>query len=315
MTPYVRIARRRLARLAAQARAARQQQQQRAAAAVSTLPSASASVSVGGTLRILAHQDDDLLFQSLSLQADVDERTPMTTVYLTAGDDDDEEWYWKAREAGVRAAYAAMLGVGDVWLDEERSLSVGPGAPAIPVAQATLAAAPRVRLLFLRLPDGGVDGAGGRRSGGASLRRLWEGGQSTITAVDGSATHTLASLHAALRSIMDETRPTRILTLDHIGAFGDGDHSDHHVAAYLAERVHAEGRPAGSGAPSFAGYRGYTLERFPANLSSKQIAAKEAAFFVYAQSDWKTCATERACMVRPEGAWLTREYEVSRVTA
>ncbi|RKR76685.1 PIG-L family deacetylase [Frondihabitans australicus] len=298
------LAWRRVRRAAARLRAWRQRSSL-AAVAVSSLPSG--STVTGGTLRIVAHQDDDLLFQSLSLQADAEGRSPMTTVYLTAGDDDDEEWYWRAREAGVRAAYAAMLGVGDVWLDEVRSLG------GVDVAQATLAAAPRVRLVFVRLPDGGIEGHGGSRSGGASLRKLWEGAQATITCVDGSATHTLASLTALLGELVAETAPRRILTLDHVGEFGDGDHSDHHVAAYLAEQVHA-GLEA-SGGPSFTGYRGYTIERFPANLSAEQIAAKEAAFFAYAVSDYKTCSSIRTCSVRPESLWLAREYEVSRVTA
>jgi hypothetical protein len=297
------LARRRLRRLAARLRAKRQ----RAAlsrVAVSSLPATTSPP--GGTLRVVAHQDDDLLFQSVSLLADIDERRPMITVYLTAGDDDDDEWYWRAREAGVRAAYAAMLGVGDVWLDGVRELG------GVPVATATLAAAPRVTLLFVRLPDGGIEGAGGERSGGASLKRLWEGDQPTITCVDGSATHTLASLSRVLRELIDQTVPDRILSLDHVGVFGDGDHSDHHVAAYLAEQVHAA-LPADG--PSFTGYRGYTIERFPANLSAEQIAAKEAAFFTYALSDYKTCSSTRACAVRPESLWLTREYEVSRVSA
>jgi LmbE family N-acetylglucosaminyl deacetylase len=270
----------------------------------------------GGTLRILAHQDDDLLFQSRSLRADVAAGRPMTSLYLTAGDDDDEEWYWRAREAGIRAAYAAMLAVSDLWVDDVVELA---GAT---LARATLSDMPQVRLVFVRLPDGGVEGRGGTRSGGRSLRRLWEGADEAITAVDGSATYTLEGLQKVLGALVDETRPSRILTLDHVGTFGDGDHSDHHVAAYLAERAHADARAhdgvgdgdcdgAGVGV-EFAGYRGYPIANDEANLTAAEVADKEAAFFVYARSDWKTCRSTLGCSVRPEGAWLVREYEATR---
>jgi LmbE family N-acetylglucosaminyl deacetylase len=259
----------------------------------------------GGTLRILAHQDDDLLFQSRSLLKDVDDRSPMVTRYVTAGDDDDDEGYWRAREAGIRAAYAALVGVGDVWLDSTRDID------GVPVAQATLAAAPRVRLLFLRLPDGGVDGQGGERSGNSSLQRLWEGEIPSLTAVDGSATLTLAGLNGLLGSLVASVRPTRILTLDHTGGFDDGDHSDHHVVAYLAERAHASA-PSGV---SFTGFRGYPIRELPANLSAAEVLVKETAFFVYAQSDYKTCASVRECRIQPEALWLRREYEAVRVRA
>lgn len=308
MRRFAFLAGRRLRRAAARVRAARQRRRLSVSASTLQAPAplaAAAPPAVGGTLRIVAHQDDDLLFQSVSLQADVDEGHRMTTIYLTAGDDDDDEWYWRAREAGVRAAYAALLGVDDRWIDDVRTLA------GTPVAQATLVDAPRVRLLFVRLPDGGIEGDGGARSGHSSLRRLWEGAQASMSTVDGTATHTLDGLVAMLGELVAQVGPERILSLDHVGTFGDGDHSDHHVVAYLAERVHAEA----ASTAVFQGYRGYTIERFPANLSAGQVAAKEAAFFAYAESDYKTCHTQRTCVVRPESLWMAREYEVSRVAA
>lgn len=302
MRGYLRLVRFRFARMAARGRALRQRSRIQATA-VKVLPDRGDIT--GGTLRILAHQDDDLLFQSRSLRQDVDDRSPMTTLYVTAGDDDDDEWYWRAREAGIRAAYAALLGVGDVWLDSVRRLD------GVDVAQATLAAAPRIRLLFLRLPDGGTDGHGGERSGHASLQRLWEGEVGSLTAVDGSATLTLARLNDVLRELVRVVRPSRILTLDHRGPFGDGDHSDHHAVAYLAERA-AEAEAPGA---AFTEFRGYPIQELPANLSAAEALAKETAFFVYALSDYKTCASVRECRVQPEALWLRREYEVARVDA
>ncbi|ARC57760.1 Mycothiol S-conjugate amidase [Frondihabitans sp. 762G35] len=262
----------------------------------------SGGAALGGTVAILAHQDDDLLFQSRSVQADATAGRALVNAYLTAGDDDDESWYWQAREAGARAAYAALLGVADAWSTSVVTLG------GRSVTRVVLDAAPHVVLYFFRLPDGGMDGSGGVRSGGASLRKLWDGTIDTIAAVDGSATHTLASLQEALHELLRAHRPDRITTLDHVGGFDDGDHADHHAVAYLAERVDR----VYDVPHSFAGYRGYPIEGEPANLAPHETAAKEAIFFVYARSDYKTCASSGSCAHRPEGAWLSREYEARR---
>lgn len=256
---------------------------------------------IGGTLTLVAHPDDDLLFLSTSLARDAAAGRRMITVYLTAGDDDDGDWYWRAREAGVRAAYAKLHGVEDRWILSSRMLA------GTSLSQATLAEVPRVGLLFLRLPGGRVDGSGNARNGFASLRRLWEGRIATISAVDETATHSLATLQDILRALLGEFRPDRITSTDHIGSFDDGDHSDHHVAGYLADRVQT-----GYEAPhEFAGYRGYPIDGLPPNLDVAQIAVKEGAFFAYAPSDYKAPQTPALARRDRVGAWLAREYEAT----
>lgn len=291
---------RRVDRVRGRLRAAQQRAHlARVSTVVAEAPSLASQVDTGGTVTIVAHQDDDLLFQSTTLARDAAEGRRVLTVYLTAGDDDDDSWYWQAREAGVRAAYADLHGVADRWIVATKTLG------GKPLTQATLVDAPHVSLLFLRLPDGRLEGQGGARSGFASLRKLWEGQIATISAVDGSATHSLASLHEILRAVLDEFRPDRITTTDHVGEFGDGDHSDHHVAGYLAARVRGD-----YAAPhEFAGFRGYPIEDLPSNLDPEQIALKERAFFVYAASDYKTPQTLEKAQSDQVGAWLTREYE------
>jgi LmbE family N-acetylglucosaminyl deacetylase len=255
-------------------------------------------VTQGGTLAIIPHQADDLLFFSTMLARDAREGRPVLTVHLTAGDDDDDDWYWRAREAGVRAAYAALHGVPDRWTVSTRIIADKP------LTYATLQGAKQVGLLFLRLPDGGLDGQGGARSGFASLRRLWEGDIATISAVDGSATQSLASLQEILRALLDEFRPDRIASTDHLGSFGDGDHSDHYVAGYLADLVQE-----GYAAPhEFVGFRGYEIEALPSNLAPADIAVKERAYFAYAASDYKTPQTLARARADLVGSWLTREY-------
>lgn len=292
---------RRVERTRARARAARERTRvaRDSVAGGEVSGAGAAAPTVGGTLAVLAHQDDDLLFASTSLARDAREGRRILTVYLTAGDDDDDEWYWRAREAGVRAAYATLLGVADRWVESTRVVVDRP------IAQATLVERPDVSLLFLRLPDGGIDGAGGTRSGEASLRKLWEGRIATISTVDSTASHSLIGLLEILRALFAEFAPDRIVTLDHVGAFDDGDHSDHHAVAYLTDLA----RETYEAEHSFAGYRGYPIAELPSNLDTSQIAEKERVFFAYAASDYKTSSTPAASAERPEGLWLSREYE------
>jgi LmbE family N-acetylglucosaminyl deacetylase len=252
----------------------------------------------GGTLAVIPHQADDFLFFSTILARDAAEGRRVLTVHLTAGDDDEELWYWQAREAGVRAAYADLHGVADRWIE---STVIVAGAP---LTQATLVGAPQVVLLFVRLPDGRPGGEGGARSGFASLKKLWEGDITTISAVDGSASHSLASLLAILRALLADFRPDHIVTTDHVGAFSDGDHSDHHAAGYLTDLARADYEVE----HTFTGYRGYATEHLPANLDPEQVALKRRLFFAYAPSDYKTPQSLRRAEQDLVGAWLTREY-------
>lgn len=75
-------------------------------------PLASASVfsCLGGSVYVVAHPDDDLLFQAPDLQTDVSGNNCITVVFLTAGDSGTNSGYAKSREAGSAAAYAQMAG-------------------------------------------------------------------------------------------------------------------------------------------------------------------------------------------------------------
>jgi len=68
---------------------------------------------------------------------------------------------------------------------------------------ATLSARPRIRLAFLRLPDGNsVGGSGGGEGfeayGYTSVKQLWEGLIPSITSVDNATTYSKDSLISSL---------------------------------------------------------------------------------------------------------------------
>ena len=57
----------------------------------------------GGAIQIIAHQDDDLLFQSPDLLRDVDAGRCVRSVFVTAGDSGYGNDYWQSREEGAEA--------------------------------------------------------------------------------------------------------------------------------------------------------------------------------------------------------------------
>jgi LmbE family N-acetylglucosaminyl deacetylase len=265
---------------------------------------AATACTAGGTLNIVAHEDDDLLFQNPDVLHDIQAGRCVRTVYVTAGDANDTATYWAGREAGVQAAYAQMSGLANTWTTADA------GVAGHPVPVRTLAGRPQVSLAFLRLPDGQMDGSGGSRNNFASLQKLQTGSLASIGAVDGSSQYTKADLVTTLVTLMTGFAPTRINTLDYAGSYGDGDHSDHHAVAYLVRE--AEARYT---APhTLNGYQGYGITSRPENVSGTDLTTKRTAFLTYARSDPKTCGSAQACFGHPEEQWWPRQYTVGATT-
>ncbi|MHB1490138.1 MAG: PIG-L family deacetylase, partial [Cellulomonas sp.] len=180
-----------------------------------------AGPTAGGAMQVVAHQDDDLLFQSPDLLHDVAAGRPVRTVFVTAGDAARDRTYWTGRERGSMAAYARMAGVADRWTTSDA------GVPGTPIRMHTLVGAPHVSLVFMRLPDGNRSGTGMMVHHHESLMRLWRGDILTIHAVDGTASYSAASLRHALTTLMSAFQPTTVRTQDWTIAFGTGDNADH----------------------------------------------------------------------------------------
>ncbi len=187
----------------------------------------SSACPTGATLDVFAHQDDTLLLGSPDLLHDVTGGRCVRTVFLTAGDDGMDQTYWSSRESGVEVAYAQMAGVPDVWTSSDA------GVAGHPMPLLTLSGNPRISVVFMRLPDGMVPGTGSALYGYQSLQRLYTDVIPTVTADDNSSSYTKQDLTAALTALMDSYAPDRINTQDYAGVFGDGDHSDHHAAAFF----------------------------------------------------------------------------------
>jgi LmbE family N-acetylglucosaminyl deacetylase len=259
--------------------------------------------SAGAALNVVAHEDDDLLFQSTTLVSDIESGLCVRTIFVTAGEaDHTDAAYWQGREAGSKAAYAQMAGVADDWTTSDA------GVAGYSITMETLVAAPKISLVFMRLPDSYVNGWYGNNANGESLQGLFENTVPTIHSIASPIqSYTIDQLRNTLTELMTNFQPTSINTQDFVGHYGDSDHSDHHTVAYLTLQAQAK-----YAAPhTFTGYRGYVIESQPANLTPSQIAQKQAIFFTYAAFDPETCDSVPACAARAEASWLQRQYEAT----
>jgi len=203
-----------------------------------------------------------------------------------------------SRESGMKAAYAQMAGVANSWTTTDAGVS------GHPMPLVTLANRPSVSLVFMRLPEGFWGDGGTSRD--ETLKNLWLGTVSQIHADDGSSAYTTTSLTAALTSLMTAFRPDTIRTQDYVGTFGDGDHDDHHAAAYLARQAHL----AYTTSHTFIGYQDYETENRPQNIFDPDLTAKKNALYAYLAFDSAPCGSPPNCGSNEYADWLKRQYVV-----
>lgn len=253
----------------------------------------------GLELYVSAHEDDDLLFMSPDLQRSIRSGRPVRTVYLTAGDAGLGEDYWRARETGIRAAYALMAGVADAWAVEPLTVA------GVHLAAYYLRGRPQVGVVFVRLPDGAPTGVGFSRTGRVSLERLWRHGAPAARLVDGTAALDRSRLLALVRGLISRYAPNEVATLDPSGE--TFDHSDHTYTARIVLAAVGHLVPVRT-------YQGYGAQAQPPNLSAAEQLAKWRAFLTYAVFDSELCGRRAAeCLGggRYE-AWTWRQYRKAR---
>ena len=204
----------------------------------------------GGVVSVVAHADDDLLFQAPYIFGPLDSNC-LLTVVVTAGDAGSGMTYASSREKGNEAAKAAYLGVSNNWATSKISLA------GQQVLLRTLVAKPGIQNIYLRLPDGGVDGSG-FSAPYASLMNLYLGYVGSLSAIDGSATYTLGGLKGVLSQALTSARPKATITTDFLSDYGCGDHTDHLTVARITAEVTGTAAPGSS----LIGFMGYTIGEF-----------------------------------------------------
>jgi len=259
------------------------------------------------TILFVAHPDDSIIFQSPTLLQDLRDGVPVRSVFLTAGDNAGNAKYWKGREQGFLASIAYMVQSGHSWTGSTLTLN------GHPLQRYTLDnCAFTVEVIFMRLPDGNLDGSGTSTYGQQSLMQLWyntmdpskNSALTSMTCVDRTTSYDFNDLTATLTALMEDFEPTYVAIQDHLdsGAF---DHRDHVFAAKFVELAHRSySRP--HRIDSFQGY--YTIVQ-PQNVFGDTLTTKQNAFFTYAAHDAQVCGSLEACKDDTYLTWMGREYK------
>ena len=259
---------------------------------------------------VVAHQDDDLYFQSPALRDSIRGGETSWTVYLTAGDANriapqapvgslacaGLAFHWQCRERGMQAAYAEMAGVANAWIDEPISVA------GKSIVHRRLVAAPQVHLVFLRIESPAFELPLG------TLERLFDGRVPHVSTVDdtiGQPEHffSRSELISTLATLIETASPHVLRTLDpwclaepggtaqsciDMGWWGTttvfegDDHTEHVMAARFALAAHA--RAAGTRRVRL--YRTYNTAFELSNLSPEEWSAVAAISSVYEQYDY-----------------------------
>jgi LmbE family N-acetylglucosaminyl deacetylase len=252
---------------------------------------------------IVAHEDDDLLFQSPDIIQLIHSGSCLRTIYMTAGDAANSQEYWQSRERGSEAAYATMLGQPDLqWTQSLVQL-----APQASVTEAHPNGNTSVSLIFMHLPDGNLDGRGFKSTNYGSLARLDNGRIKLLSSVDSLSTYSRDRLVSVLELILKVYKPTLVLSQTPYNAGKTfQDHSDHMAAGRFARASLQQLDPSGVIPAKY--YTGYPIHEMPANVSETDQQAKAEAFFAYAKYDAAVCQSALACQPLPIGAYLQRQY-------
>jgi LmbE family N-acetylglucosaminyl deacetylase len=273
------------------------------ALAVPASPAAQGCEGPTTVLSVWAHPDDDLIFANPTISDALDAGDCVRTVFVTAGDAGKGLRYVEARELGILRAYNDMRGAQGLWDTTDLTLSSG-----VHVRRLTPQGDPRVSVIFLRLPDGNITGAGFADTGFATLGGLFDGGIPDLSPISGGAAVSRDQLLATVRELSTGFAPGRVLT--HIprgSAFAPGDHPDHSVVGSVVREALSSDPAVGPGIRYFVGYPSADL---PRNLDGAMLDAKVDTYRIYAQQDEVIrCADRAACLgTRAFGEWLRRSY-------
>jgi LmbE family N-acetylglucosaminyl deacetylase len=257
-------------------------------------------------LQTVAHEDDDLLFMNPDLVKGVEQGDCVRTIYFTAGDAGNGEAYWLGREEGAKAAYARMFGIEDpIWKSRDVQLSDN---HQVKIAQLQSNHA-RASLIFMRLPDGNVNGRGFASEGSESLNKLANGTIPSIASVDTTSEYSKADILAALQQLMNHYGPAVVRTQainNHSDTYRD--HSDHLAVGRLTQEAFIEYNSAHPDT-SIQHYIGYPIRAQPANVTDDDLILKKSIFFTYAEHDPSTCVSDVACETTSYRFYLNRQYQ------
>ncbi|MFY9713964.1 MAG: PIG-L family deacetylase [Microbacterium sp.] len=255
---------------------------------------------------VWAHYDDDLIFGNPTIANAIAAGQCVRTLFITGSDAGMGAQYATNREAGIRAAYDVVRGTTGEWLDTTVTLRSG-----LTVTATAPVGDNRVVLLFVRLPDGGLDAGGFSATGHQALPQLVSGSVQSITTIDAGREVTLAALEGAIAEMVAAFAPQTVLAhMTSLSPLSEGDHPDHSATGTLVSNLVDQGLIS-SATVQYA--VGYPSEWNAVNLGGTELQLKLDAFAAYAMHDSVLkCSTAQGCLgVRKFGAWLQRQYLVA----
>lgn len=188
-----------------------------------------------------AHEDDWQLFMNPSAFQDVVNGASKTVfIHMTAGDaglgiglGGRKHPFYLARENGAETAIRFMADADDIPAERIAAPMSFNGHSIYRVSYRDTVS------YFLRVPDGNASGDGYYETGFQSLKRLADGANNTLYAVDGStAYHGWNDLVSTLRKIMDFERGRAAIVQLNVAELdariNPNDHSDHLTTAKAA---------------------------------------------------------------------------------
>lgn len=264
------------------------------------------------TMNVVAHEDDDLLFMNPDTLNSIKAGFCVRTIYLTAGDAGQGQYYWLDRERGAEAAYSYMLDSNAIWVQRLVKLS---NNEIVTVANPRGNA--KISLIFFHLPDGDLRGQGFSATGSQSIEQLYGGKIPYITSVDGESKYTAGQLTNDLESFMHTYQPTTIRTQATYDALKSvPEHSDHMAAGLFAQKAYTKYE-----ADAFDNqvtiplkfYIGYPVRDMSSNISGTDLTEKTNIFLSYAHNDPAVCGANIGCLAQKNNYTLYLSRQYSRV--
>ncbi len=229
-----------------------------------------------------AHQDDWQLFMNPSAFQDVVNGAAKTVfIHMTAGDaglgmglGGRKHPFYLARENGAETAIRFMADADDIPAERVAHHMAFNGHPIYRVSYRQTVS------YFLRVPDGNPLGTGYFDSGYQSLKRLADGDNTTLAAIDGSTVYSgWKDLTATVRAIVDYERgrvpAVQINVAELDPRLNPRDHSDHLMTAKAALAAIKN-----LACVRRVSYVNYASSRLPENLNPHQRDMESSVFAV-----------------------------------
>lgn len=262
-------------------------------------------------MNIVAHEDDDLLFMNPNIIHELNQGYCERSVYITAGDAGQGTFYYISRQKGSEAAYAEMLHIPDVWTDKIVQIASNEYVTLASPKDNT-----KVTLVFLHLPDGGLNNQGYAATGYQTLTKLVIGDIKTITSVDKQSYYSLPNLENGLISLMTLFNPAEIRTQSTFSGADTPikDHPDHNAVGVIVTAAASQYNNDIYGnltSIPVEYYEGYPIRLKPANVFGNDLLLKEEAYVAYGVFDPSTCSTIAQCnQIATYSGYLGRQYQL-----